>query len=725
MPGLVSIARVTRASTSPPTRTGSSGTGRNPRRTPWPVLGLILGLVTLLLPVAGPAAARAGHAATTEASPLTVQLISMSPSTLPKRGKVVLQGTVTNSSSEPWTSINVYPFISYTPITARDQLAEAAASDPATEVGNRITTPGDFASIGDLVPGEHTSFRIAVRVADLPTDGQDGVYWIGVHALGTNSAGSDSLADGRARTFIPRVTVANAHASAAIVVPVREEVRRDATGRLVDASGWSDSLAPTGRLGRIAGFLSSAGALSETVLLDPAVLDAVADLSAGNPPLSLGTSTKPTSTASPSRSQVRPNLTDQTNAAAWLVQVIAAARAHTALGLGYADPDVSALARHRPTLLKLAARLAAQTFSSLNIPALPAVAPPDGWLDDASLSSIQPETVVLVSDHAAPRTRTIWRTGKSQNLVFTDAKASTGGPGPTDPLAPLALRQQIISDAALSTQDPSGGPLVISLPAGWDPGTDWQQSNFFAGLDVPWLNLVGLDPSAAAGTPTIAAPLGYPTSARRQEVRNANVKVAQSLVTTGNVLNRLLRSTNTVGHAVPGFALDSVSYHARGDQLAARNQAAATNDDLRATMAKVGVLGTDFVTLSGGSGTLAVTLVNGLDQPITVGISARTSTGDVHIEPIKPIKMAAGEHTVLRLRADASSIGVTEVTLVPVTSNGQAAGTPLTFSLRTSQVGNLIWGVLAAGALVLVILVGRRIRQRIRERLLRRAGTLA
>ncbi len=710
MPGLVSIAVVIPARTA--------------------LTRVVLGLTALLLAVAGPAAAAGVQTAEpSPASPLTVQLVQLSPSTLPAHGKVVLAGTVTNSSREQWSAINIYPFISYAPITSRDALADAAASDPATEVGSRITTPGDFASIGDLAPGQQTTFRIAVPVAHLQTDGQDGVYWIGVHALGANAQGNDNLADGRARTFIPRVTAKNAHASVAVVIPVREQVRRDDSGRLIGATDWSDSLAPDGRLGRIAGLLSSAGSLPETLLIDPAVLDAVSSLSAGNPPLSLGTSatgpsSTPTPTSTPSRSEVRPNPTDRSNASTWLGEVVTAAREHSALGLGYADPDVSSLARRRPTLLNLAVRLSAQTFSALNIAALPAVAPPDGWLDNGSLSHLQADSVVLVSNHGAPRSRTEWRTGHSQDLVFTDAQASSGGPAPNPALGALALRQRIISDAALNTQNASNGPLVISLPPDWDPGANWQQANFFAGLNVSWLNLVGLDPGSPT-TPVLDTPLSYPASERHLEIRQPNVDAAGELVATGRTLSQLLRTTNTVSHDVPGYALDAVSYHARTGQVTARTQTTATDLSLRATMAKVSVLGTAFVTLSGGSGTLAVTLVNGLDKPIRVGIKAHTSTDDVHIEAVQPVTMAAGERTVLRLKANASSIGVTQVTLVPVTANGAAAGTPLTFSLRTSQVGNLIWGVLAAGALLLVILVVRRIRQRLRERSLRRAGNRA
>ena len=48
-----------------------------------------------------------------------------------------------------------------------------------------------------------------------------------------------------------------------------------------------------------------------------------------------------------------------------------------------------------------------------------------------------------------------------------------------------------------------------------------------------------------------------------------------------------------------------------------------------------------------------------------------------------------------------SSVGVHEVRLTPVTDKGQEVGTPLSFSLRTSQVGRLIWYVILAGGVLL------------------------
>jgi len=516
----------------------------------------------------------------------------------------------------------------------------------------------------------------------------------------------------------------DARTSVALVVPLREPVRRDRVGKLLDTSDWSTAVGDQGRLERIAALLDTAGGLPTTMLVDPAVIDAVASIAADNPALSFGTepaeqpsespSDSPGASDSPSRELDRLGPADRANATRWLAQVKTAANLQTVLGLGYADPDAASLARRRPQLLSLAARESAAAFKQLGVDAVPAIAPATGWLDDAALGSIATDTMVLVSDHSAPRTRTLWRTPENQGLVLTDEQAASGGPGPTAALDALAVRQRIVSDAALRAQEGLRSPMVVELPAAWDPGTHWRSANFFAGLNLPWLGLVALD-RPDDSTPTFDAALGYPASERRAEIGLANVSASRTLVATASVMGQLLRTTNDVQHSLDGIALSAVSYHARTDAAVARNQVLDTNFSMRSRLDKVSVIGTDFVTLSGGSGTLTVTLVNQLDEPITVGIEPRTSSTGVHIETPKPLEMAPGQRTVLRLRARASSIGVHEVTLTPVTAGGAELGTPLTFSLRTSQVGKLIWVVLVCGGALLVVMILRRIRRGIRE----------
>jgi hypothetical protein len=677
-------------------------------------------MVATVLPVLGAAPATAADQS--ETTPLNVRLDTLAPSAIPAKGKIVLAGTVRNDSDETWQAINVHPVISDAPMTTREQLTAAAESDPALEIGERLLKIGQFAAIGDLLPGQRARFRITLLSQDLPITRAPGVYWIGVQALGQNADGRDGLADGRARTFIPLVTGA-ARTSVSLVVPVRERVRRDHTGKLLDTDAWSRTLTDNGRLERIAAFLNSAGPLPTTLLVDPAVIDAVASVASNNPAVSLGAAPSgssgetpsPSPTDQASRSLDRLGPTDRANAARWLAQLKSAAGAQHVLGLGYADPDTAALARRRPNLITLAAKLAATAFTRFGISSIPTVAPASGWLDDEALGSVAPGSMVLVSDHAAPRTRTHWRTPQQQDLVFTDAQAASGGPGPTAPLDALALRQRIVSDAALRALDGSTSPMVVSLPADWDPGPGWQSADFFAGLNLSWFDLVALDPTTDPTTSVFDAALGYPQSERRLEVDAANVSATRTLISTSSVMSQLLRSTNDVKDTLTGIALNAVSYHARRAQATARDLVLATDTAMQSRLDKVSVIGTDFVTLSGGSGTLTVTLVNELDQPISVGIKANTNTSDVRIDAPKPLELAPGQRTVLRLHARASAIGVHEVTLTPVTADGRELGTPLTFSLRTSQVGKLIWGVLIAGGALLVVMILRRILRGIRE----------
>jgi hypothetical protein len=678
-------------------------------------------LVLIALPAGQPPAVAAADATPT---PLTITLDELTPSTIPAKGRIVLAGSVRNDSEELWSAVNVHPFISANPMTTREELATAATSDPALEVGPRLFKDGQFAAIGDLLPGQSTPFRISLPVKDLPISGAPGVYWIGVHALGQDAAGRDGVADGRARTFIPLVN-GSAHGSVALVVPLRERVRRDRVGKLLDTSAWATTLGDEGRLERVAALLDSAGGVPVTMLVDPAVIDAVASIAADNPALSLGTAPAEPTPESPSpstddatpasRTLDRLDADDRAAATRWLAQVKRASTLQTVLGLGYADPDTAALARQRPSLVGLAAKESAAAFKQLGIDEVPTVAPASGWLDDEALTAVPADTMVLVSDHAAPRTRNHWRTPEGHDLVFADEQASAGGPGPTEPFDALAVRQRIVSDAALRALDGDRGPMVVELPARWDPGTNWQSADLFGGLRLPWLDLVPLAPTPVQTTPTFDAALGYPAAERRAEVGPANVSAARSLVSTATVFGQLLRSTNDVRHGLIGVALEAVSTHARRDPARARAEVLGTNTAMRDRLAKVAVVGTDLSTLSGGSGTLTVTLVNGLDQPVTVGVEPRTSSPDVQIRAPKPLDLAPGQRSVLRLRATASSIGVHEVTVTPVTAEGTALGTPLTFTLRASEVGKLIWAVLIGGGALLVVMILRRIVRGFRE----------
>ena len=681
---------------------------------------------------AAPASVRiADEEATT---PLRVTMTRLTPSTIPARGQITITGIVENLSEDDWTDVNVSPFVSAEPLTTRDELTEAAASASDATVGERLTAPDVQVSLGDLGPGQRATFTIRVAADELPITGDPGVYWIGVHALGATSEGRDTIADGRVRTFIPLVPQPVARrrtVPVSVVLPLRERARRAVDGSLNGPARWVNLTRPDGRLSRLADFAASAGAAPVTWLLDPAVLDALSDFGRGNPPLSLGpanasddgeddgdgegddgpgSSPSPSPTAEPVSGA--PSEAQQGRATTVLEGLLANARGDTVLNLGYADPDVVSLVRRGPNLLRRSDDLSQRSMRTYGLTATPVVSPPQGYFDPELLASIPSQTLLLLGDHGDLEQPTLSRLPTGQELVLSDQRAGTGGPSPTLPRTALAMRQRILAEAALEATkgDEPVRPVVVTLPPRWNPGTYWREADFFDGLRVPW---VRLDPVTGGATTPYDADLPYPKAQQAQEVRASNVAATRTLAHTATVLGHLLANDNEVADKLTGAALQASSYSAKPVLGLAAAQVLDLDDATREQMDRVQVIGTEFVTLSGGSGALTVTLVNGLEQPITVGLQARTDSSDVTVEAPEPVSLQAGQRSTLRLQVN-SRVGVHEVTLFPVTTQGERAGTPLTFSLRTSQVGRLIWYIIAAGGLLLAVMIVRRIVLRIR-----------
>src|SRR6478735_5779380 len=387
----------------------------------------------------------------------------LSPSNLPTRDVLTISGIVKNESKDSWTDVNVAPFLSSEPITTRDELAEAAASAPDTFSGNRLTDPSTQVLVGDLAPGKAATFTVRVHAAELaPRD--PGVYWIGVHALGTGPDGRDLEADGRARTFLPFVPKSAARlrkVPLSVVLPVRDRARRAADGSLNGPTRWVHLTAPEGRLSRLADFGSSAGAVPLTWVVDPAVLDGLKDFGQGNPPLSLGSDRrarqgndqKPDASPSPSPSPRTgpgaPSEKQRDRANLVLNTLQLTIRSHPALALGYADPDVASLARRGPNLLRRSEELSASSMKAYNLTGSAVVAPPEGYFDPDLLGRLPESTLMLLSDHGDLADPPLSKLPTGQDLVLTDERAVTGGPLPNHPRTPLALRQRILSEAAL------------------------------------------------------------------------------------------------------------------------------------------------------------------------------------------------------------------------------------------------------------------------------------
>lgn len=706
---------------------------------------LAAGLLTvLLLPLAVVAPASAA-----DRTPLTVTIGSLTPSTIPARGTVTVTGRISNTSDETWENLNVYMLTSGSPFTTEEQLAEANASDATLEVGPRLTDPGLFASIGDLPPGSSREYSLSVPRRELQVSGAPGVYWLGVHVLGGNADGRDGVADGRARSFLPLMEPGGPRTTLSIVVPIKGRVRRDADGRLRDAKAWQQILGPDGRLGRLLDFSGTSFGVPLTWVLDPAVLDAAQSVAAENPPMNTGPSdtegdpaadpssppsASPEASGGPSEDATGEGAdgdgdTDLSEGAQqatdWLDTFARQAGQHTVMSVPYGDADVASMLRNDfESLYEQAVELSSTSLETLDVAATPVVAPPEGYLPPTAMRELPGVTSVLLADTAAPGAdSTVIETENGPRAVLSSTAASAGGPAPTSAYAPLAIRQRVISEAAVhALSDQRDQPLVVSTPQTWDPGPDWRIAQVFDGLDVPWLRTVDLpDVISEAGvtgsdTSSFDGPLRYPRSERRAEIPIPNLLATRELAETGTVFDTLLTSNDTVQDFVAKSALLASSTNARRRPKPALAMARETTLSLRNRMEAVQIDGPSFVTMSSEEGTFAVTVINDLQEPVTVGITAETGSDDLVIDSPEPVSLNAGQRATVRLRATSTNIGVHSVTLVPTTIEGASIGNETRFSVRSSQVGLVIWIIIGIGGAVLLVASGMRIIKRVRAR---------
>lgn len=701
------------------------------------VVATLLGLLMGAWVAPGAAAARAPRA---DVDPLLVHITSVSPAQLPANGKITIRGTVTNQSVEPWTTVNLLAFRSVAPITDATSLAASAAIDPTEYVGDRLTTPGTFDTVDVLDPGQTSEFEIKASRSQLGIGDSPGVYWIGVHALGDSSVPRDEIADGRARTFVPLVSRSKEQVDAAIVVPLRATVWHTPDGRVDRMAQWTHALSEGGRLDEILDVADVSGTAPLTWLVDPAVPAAVAQLAAGNPPRSLapdpnaperppgteGATPTPTDQPYSAPTPVAPTgepadeLTAEEQAAAtaataWLSRFRTALASESVLSLPYGDLDVSAAIRQAPAFFDRAMSRGAEVMAGLGVPASPAVAPRDGILSPAALQATTPQSTVLLGDTSfalPPATANSMVRLLGHKVVVTSSGAASGGPAPTAPDDPLALRQRLLSEAALRLTSGSTAPVVLMLPADWHPD---DPAALFEGLaDVPWLRPVSVDAVSARSAESLTATdLAYTDEDLGAELTSSSFTAAQAMLGAADQMAAVLTRPSTVQGQLRDEALATLSSGHREEPGRAVFSAARAADYVRGQLASITVEAPPSVTLSSTTGSLGATVVNKLDQPVTVKVQAR-SDGSLELQEQEAIRLGPQTRTRILLKITSHRLGIHDVRLVVTDTDGNPLGSSDELPVRAAQVSQLIWYAIAAGAVVLFGAIAVRVVRRVR-----------
>lgn len=693
------------------------------------------------------------------ATPLRVVIDRLRPSTLPDPDEeLVVTGRVTNTDDSTWSDLAVYVLTSAQPMTTREELSEAVSSDPALEIGDRLIDPGLFQKAPDLEPGESTRFRLEVPGRRLMVSREPGVYWLAVHVLGTGREGRIEGADGRARTFLPHIPDVDAGTRLALGAQIRRKVVRTADGRLRFEQLWAKQLG-SGRLDRVLR-LSAAARVEPTRaagarppgrptdagwpltwLVDGAVVSAAQSLAGGNPRIDLvaeggaevtGPGDDPTEDEAAAAAAADDPVAQR--AAEWLDRFTRAARGATVLALPYGDLDVSAAATNGeddlPTLALDEGRAALQ---AVDVPAAPVVAPPDGYLAPEAAQAFDPDVRILLAREAlgedGPGPTGVLAAPRGGSLTTTPTPQDLFGPTPAPTNAALAVRQRLLADAALHALSADRDtPLVALLPPTWEPGKSWRRARFFDGLDVPWLSGISLatllDPAAVGSATTRGDDLVYPEEVAATEVPAYAVAATSLLLERSLTLQELITGDSTAASRLSRQALLTSSYWSRpfpGVATERARDAAMRVDDW---LGRVSIRGPEFVTMSSERGSIQVTLVNGLDQPVTVGLAADAGGAPLTLTTPDPVELPPGGRRAMDIEADVLDIGVHQVTLQPVSESGRPLGQAATLSVRSSKVGLILWFIMAGGAVTLFGAITVRTVRRVRSARRRRRAAV-
>ena len=696
---------------------------------------LTFGIASAGLATPAPAARAAGG------DPLVVHIDTMTP-VLPRNGDVEITGTVTNVSDDTFTRVNLHPFSSETPILDALNLKQSAEIDPTQFVGERVTVPGTFDTIDELAPGASATFADSVPVDLLATSGEPGVYWIGIHAIGDSSVPRDIVADGRARTFIPREPSRDAQpGEAAVILPIRSRVWYDEDGAVAGPERWAKRLAEGGSLDGVLDMADAAGSTPYSWLVDPAVLHALARLADGNRPRNLnpdpavpGQEPTPTApaeegespapaeeTLTPTESVPAEEPTEEAaqlaaSAAAWLERFRILVGATPVLTLPYGDLDVSASVRHDRTRYDQAVARSAEIMTALELPSQPTVAPENDLLSPEAIAAVPQGTTILLGDNAfaiPPTSPTSVVRLLGHEVVVTSTGAEAGGPGPTAANDPLALRQRLLSEAALRVEEGNPAPLVVTLPTVWR-GED--AASFFTDLEQPWLEVVPFG-DVAARTPkgVPAASLTYTDDDIAAELDATVFSAANRAGAAATLLEQVVIPVTTIEAQVRDELLVTLSEQHRERPRLAVAAARRVEDSLRGYLGEIDIEAPPAVTLSSDSGPLGVTLINGLDQPVEVRVEVRTD-GELTLSGGGVRRLGPQARSVVRFEATTSRAGVHQVRLAVTSLDGVPLGASDQLPIRAARVSALIWIVMAIGALVLFGMIGYRLPGQIRAR---------
>ncbi len=675
-------------------------------------------------------AARAGEGATVSSrSPASVVISSVSPQVARPGSTVTVSGTVTNTSHSALPAISVVLRSSASALTSRSDLASYARGtlDADTVVGDPATVSAS------LAPGATASWKLSLSVTAI------GISQFGVYPLAVQADDGTGTAVGIEHTFLPYWPGASAAGMTrplrvAWVWPLISAPQQGICSALTSNS-LAASVASGGRLSTLLSAGSAHARADLTWAVDPGLLASVSTMTRG---YQVGADTDCSGGGQHHAS---------TAAAQWLSGVRATAASQQLFTTPYDDVDVAALTHQGlDNDLRSAYNLGRSTTGSLLGQSGKAGAiawPADGLADSSVLGNLAVNgisTTILASnempstggsfnpDDAVASTPT--PAGTTMKVLLADSTlTSVLGSATSAPGSTFAVSQRFLAETAqIEAEDPGlARSVVIAPPREWNPSPALAGDLLSESTSTPWL------------TPDSLSSLATSAGSASQTSRQAP---PDNQISGSELPGAYLRQVGQLGRAVRSFKsilaqptqhyLDQLSTGVAATESSAwRGRGAPSRDGtamlqrvaayLSGVDDKVQIINSGRITLVGSSGSLPVSIGNGLPEAIRVRLQASEPPNSrLRVTGYTPkglITVGAGQTETVRVSVRSGAVGNTTMELQLFGQNGRALpGGPVALSVQSTQFGTTLLVIIFAALGVLVLTaIARAIRRGLRD----------
>ncbi|MDX6264151.1 MAG: hypothetical protein QOH84_5839 [Kribbellaceae bacterium] len=679
--------------------------------------------------------------------PVQVTIDSFTPST-PKPGDpVTITGKVTNKSALTYGVPQAIACIDDKLMSTGEQLAAIPSEDDqATGDASscrRLNPPGDstaFQPLGDsLAPQASLPFKLVVQWGEWEITDHPGVYTVGVAFRGNPSdqQGKRDTA-GQARTLMPVIgkTPMAGHVNAAVVLPLTHRPTLLADHLFANES-LAESMAPTGQLGRL---LALGQKRIVTWLVDPAMIDEARTIAESD---SYKVAAGP--------GQVKAG-TGRAVVKAWLEAFDRSRNVNPTVLLPYGDPDIATLAAAGGPAGKIisSARSTSERYN-LRMPLSEQGNPSGLWLGDGQVDTktliagsfgfaaqrdddvnILPSSAWPASERPKLQSSPVYRVltpegpaPKYVRAVIADSDLLAGGPDPASANQRLQLQQRFAAETSLLASTAGTATVVVVPPRGWDEDGLSTAAVLQTMSASPWISPVGINQVTNPNPPATRAPAAPATPADASGLSGGQLDKIQDLSSTTatfesllsdpaaqtpvNMTQGLLRAASLEWSAAPDEAQRFLNYQRNAVAAQLRKVHLVTNKNK-------GQHEGIKVNLSGSKGSFPLTVENGLDVTIRVGLEV-TATGnrnDLKIAQLHTLLLPAGQKGTFQVKASAEQNGVINANAQLITAGEQPVGDSQPLVIQAAQYGSVGWILVGAAVALLfgtsIVRIYRRVR---------------